>query len=70
MQHDKNSSQPFAKLPVLRRTVEVCYTNNDGSVAVHYRRDEGSDDANDMINQVEKMKEKQGDNCRYFIRMA
>lgn len=42
-------SQNTAKANNLQGTVELCYTNNDGSVEVRYRRDEGSSDANKTL---------------------
>lgn len=61
-----NSTKPN----VLRRTVEVCWLSMDDKIIVHYRAEEGTDFANNYIAQVNDIKARQGDKCRYSIRMA
>ena len=55
-------------VPKIIKTVEFCYKNNDGSISVRYRRDEGTVDCVSMQREIETMKAKWGNECRYFYR--
>lgn len=50
--------------------VEICYRRLNGDIAVHYRREAGTEEANDLIAQVEEHQLIHGDAARYFHRIA
>lgn len=50
--------------------VEICYRRLNGDIAVHYRREAGTEDANDLIAQVEEHQLLHGEAARYFHRIA
>lgn len=69
---NSNSSVSNDAKPIVTGSaiVEICYKRSNGDVVVHYRREAGTEDANDLIRQVEEHQQKHGDKARYFHRIA
>jgi hypothetical protein len=58
----------FKKHTCTYNIVEICYRRTNDEIAVHYRREAGTDEANDLIAQVEEHQALLGEAARYFYR--
>lgn len=54
----------------MSRTVEILYTWPNGRTEVRYRRPEGSDEAKDLMGQVDGLMDRQGSDCPYGYRFV
>lgn len=55
---------------IVKNTVEVVYTWPDGREEVRYRRPYPSDSATDFMDEVDKLRRRDGEECPYSYRFV